>query len=823
MLKPTAHVFVLISILIALTLGSAIAIGQEADSQIRFIHGITDGPDVNIAIDGQVASLDLAPGSTTSYIRVPAGEHTISAIDSDTGTLLWSQSVQLSAGTEYSLVAVADGPSFFIISEDRSQIAAGSARLLVLHAAPGLGTVDITTGDGTGLATGLAPMNTLGTFDLPADGYQFLVTPQSSGTTVPVEANLTAGAFSLLVVTDSSSGPALIQAESAIPGDGNLVRFVNAAPGTTPAIFVDDALAVPALAFQSVTPFLSVTGDTVTFRVGSTEASVEIPSGQSGTTVVLMGTDSLQAIAYPTPLDANGIGSDMVLTSGINAIPGSSALSITLETDDASVNTPLIFNKAYGDGGDEAVFSPVSAGMVMAFTMDGRFGQVTVPAQAFYGGTFNTIVAVPGTAFSGPSVLVAPVSISRGITSAPSNVIASLPVEQLPPPAPTVAPTVSTSEVVISPAVPTATPFDGYTARVNLDPGANLQLRMLPSAEALSLGLAPSGIELVVNGREGAPVYAESAAPATEEPWEDPALGLDPEDPQADLDPAQTWLNVTMATSDGGSITAWVNALYVQMNPYRNRALKLAELPLVPGNQIGEAANTAVTPPPVLRDRVEVVVFNLDPGVNLNVRRLPDTTGEVLAGLPNGTVSTFVGLLLAPEGEPQPLDEENPWVFIEYQAPEGGVVTGWVSTLYVQYLWNGNPISLENLRQRELMPDYVPADRIGEISAGLTIGAPVPTVNPLRDVFVAEVILDPGANLHLRRQPDSASESIALIPANTQLVVDGRTEDGIWLRATFEGLQGFIASQFTVITFNGNLADASDVPVIPAEVTEDAS
>jgi uncharacterized protein YraI len=99
----------------------------------------------------------------------------------------------------------------------------------------------------------------------------------------------------------------------------------------------------------------------------------------------------------------------------------------------------------------------------------------------------------------------------------------------------------------------------------------------------------------------------------------------------------------------------------------------------------------------------------------------------------------------------------------------------------------------------------------------------VPTVNPLRDVFVAEVILDPGANLHLRRQPDSASESIALIPANTQLVVDGRTEDGIWLRATFEGLQGFIASQFTVITFNGNLADASDVPVIPAEVTEDAS
>ncbi len=200
-----------------------------------------------------------------------------------------------------------------------------------------------------------------------------------------------------------------------------------------------------------------------------------------------------------------------------------------------------------------------------------------------------------------------------------------------------------------------------------------------------------------------------------------------------------------------------------------------------------------------------VTVVNLDATANLNVRRTPETTSEVLAQLPLGTTAQFVGL-----------DENGEWVFLSYSASDGTTVTGWSSIDFLDFSYNGRAIDLAELAQRGLM-NTVDLSRRGE----KTIGAPpviAATVDPTIDAVVATVALDPGANLNLRRSPDVNAEVLAQIPSGTRVIVTERTADGQWLHATYEGADGWIAARtdtavFVTLSFNGAPYEINDVPV----------
>jgi uncharacterized protein YraI len=199
-------------------------------------------------------------------------------------------------------------------------------------------------------------------------------------------------------------------------------------------------------------------------------------------------------------------------------------------------------------------------------------------------------------------------------------------------------------------------------------------------------------------------------------------------------------------------------------------------------------------------------VFNLDAGVNLNIRRVPQTTGEVLARVPNGTVMEFLGI-----------NETRDWVFVRYTPTEGGSVTGWVGTGYVQYSFNNRPIDLEEMQTRNLLV-VTSDDERGEVTAGVPqVG--IPTVNPIsRDDIVATVVLDSGSNLNLRRNPNANAEVLIQLPSGTQAVVNGKSQDGLWLNVTFENTDGWIAAQtdtavFVYLTRDGEEVQIVDVPL----------
>lgn len=518
------------------------------------------------------------------------------------------------------------------------------------------------------------------------------------------------------------------------------------------------------------------------------------------------------AVVYGT-LDAPQV---MLLDAVTNPNPGDGFLQITHDVTDGSAvdiyanDTLVVPGLAYGAN---TVSFAVPAGeynvqLTEANTVNILGGDsititenanTTVTATADDSGLVLVAETEAGEAPAQSEVVVAPTES----TSAASEVVAAPAVTPQP------AQEVVVAQPTQAPSVPASTALP--TARVNLDPGANLQLRQYPNSEALSLGLAPAGAVMNVLGREGAPVQIEGLFSQEIQDqidaFVDPAEGIDP---KADIAPETTWLKVQYTTTDGGAIEAWVLSSFLEVTNIEGEPQRLAELDMVPNNAFGEAANTAVTPPPLPDNIVTAVVYNLNPGVNLQIRRTPDTFGESLGLVPNGTALEYLGFAIDDTQMPDVTTAEAAeWVYVRYIPAEGGDITGWVSTTYIEFYYRGDTIDFEEMDARTLLL-FEDISTRGELGSG-AVAPSRPTVDPLKDTYIATVVVDANANLQFRRTPDSFGESLGLVPSGTQLVVTARDTTGEWLLVTFEGQEGWIASDFIRLTFNGRAVELDEL------------
>lgn len=587
--------------------------------------------------------------------------------------------------------------------------------------------------------------------------------------------------------------------------DGSQVRFVHAVPAA-PAIdiYANGQLVIDELEFGEATTYVNAPVGIHNITVTATGTITplweqQITVGEdSALTMIASSSADLQFTAFEDDLAALAEGNARFLL--IHAIADGPAVDV-VTLDNSPIAQNLEYNRSVGT-------FDVPAGVydVVVLPAGGTLADAIVPSLSleFVAGSSN-IAIVYGTPTEPQAMLLsAATQGSEAAIELAENVVEGTDFAQ----SSVAAPDLSESEVVVStpaPAVPTAAPVvvsgddEGpATARVVLDPGANIQLRQYPDNDALSLGLAPSGTVFEVVGREGRPAsLVEGLPPPPEaETYVDPAEGLDEDE---DIDPEQTWLRVSYTTPDGGTILSWVNALYLDVRDAEGGRQRLADLDTVPLNLPGESIATEITPPSETEDRVVAVVYNLDPGVNLNIRRTPDSSGEVLARIPNGTVLEFVGT-----------NRSGDWVFVEYLPAEGGSVTGWAGSLYIRYELNGQRTDLEELEEEELLPDTVDEDERGRVRGEIE-QVVRPTADPLEDAVVADVALDAGANLHLRREPDSAAESLLLIPSGSRLQVSDITADNDWLQVTYEGTPGWIAADFVVLSFNGEFIETNQV------------
>jgi uncharacterized protein YraI len=846
---------ILIIVLVMLGIGVMGAGAQDDETgAFRFVHAIPGVSSIDIYTDGNLSVRNLNYGQASNYLNVPAGARQITVRPAGLTTNLWQQSVNAIPDRPKTLVAFRLDPlEFTSFEDDFSPLPLGDTRFQAVYAIGNGPSVDIVTNDMT-IASGLEPGNFIGIFDIASDAYMVTAFPsggpEENALLRPTLYGLVSNTSHMLLLYGTASIPSalLLTAPTAPDDDSAALRLAHGVAGA-PAVdvYLDDVLVAPALDFGDVTGHFMIPASDYQLELRASgentvllERTLAVDADSAVTAIAQGSVDDLFVSVYQD--DVAAINEATAVISVINTIPGST-VSVTLED-----GTLLADELTAGEAGVATSLEPTSQAVILTLTVDGQSVDLAQDATDFYGGVYYNIIAVEGSAFSPPTLVFAPTTLAQGIASAPGAdrmVIVEAPAVEEEPEIeiveevddPDVEFDVSTEAVeadeptpeppiVEQPAI-VATPAPVFpTARIVLDPGANLHLRQYPSSQALSLGLAPSGTVLIVNGREGAPIDPEgNELPVLDEQgeeteWVDPAELLEDDEDRSDLEPSTTWLNIVYETPDGGQIVAWVNSQYLDVRDTRGRPQVLAELPTVPGNRPGQAFDTAITPPPLPENRVTVRITGLDSGTNLNVRRTPVRTGEVLWTLPNGSAADFVAL-----------SETGEWVFIRYEPSEGGVVTGWVSTRFVLYEFRNRSIDLEEMEERgllEIAPEGEFCDGsilCGQIRADVQPAIAQPTRDPMRDAFVAEVRINPDANLNLRRTPNAQAEVIERIGSGERLIVEGRTEDGEWLLTSYNNQVGWIASAFVVLTYNDRIVELEDVPVVeldaPLEESDD--
>lgn len=268
------------------------------------------------------------------------------------------------------------------------------------------------------------------------------------------------------------------------------------------------------------------------------------------------------------------------------------------------------------------------------------------------------------------------------------------------------------------------------------------------------------------------------------------------------------------------------------------------------------------TNPPVqqIDNKVRGTV-NLDSGVNLQCREYPSPSAFSLGLVPNGTELEIRGYAGPSDPEVEtpfiPVDSEqfedptsaesfeDIWVSAYWTTPDGGTIDCWTRADFLLITYRNKFIrevedffALEELDLPVPVIQPIPFNYPGEVLDGTSITPPTPVVQ----VPIATVNVNSGVNLHIRRQPDATSESLALAPNGAGLVVIERTlivgeieeiepvgegtptptpptaTETAWLFVEYTGdngvaTRGWISSQYVALSLAGRKLELADIPV----------
>jgi hypothetical protein len=125
------------------------ASAQAGDARVRVLHASPDAPAVDVYVDGSEAISNLAFGSITDYVSLPAGNHAIKVFPASadgTGTpVIDVPALTVESGKDYTVAAagkVADiAPEVFV--DNNAAPAANTAHVRVVHLSPDAPNVDI--------------------------------------------------------------------------------------------------------------------------------------------------------------------------------------------------------------------------------------------------------------------------------------------------------------------------------------------------------------------------------------------------------------------------------------------------------------------------------------------------------------------------------------------------------------------------------------------------------------------------------------------------------------------------------------------------------
>lgn len=303
-----------------------------ATGKLQVLHASPDAPPVNVFVDGTevLSAVDYKDGSARLTLDAGTYEIRIDALlPNGSTTVIGPLDLSIAADTTYSAVAVgkvSDGSlAPLVLTQDDTQVAAGSARAFVLHAAPDAPAVDVfVTTPGADLSA-TAPLGSfsfqesLGPVEVTAGDYQIRVTVAGDPTAVVYDSGTVtlADGSDLLLSAVANTGPGNSPISIALldgTGSAEIVdaatparlRVVHASPDApnVDVIANDSITLVSDLAFPNSTGFLSV--DPATYNVKVTaagnasavviDADLTLDAGVSYDVIAIDNLASIQAL-----------------------------------------------------------------------------------------------------------------------------------------------------------------------------------------------------------------------------------------------------------------------------------------------------------------------------------------------------------------------------------------------------------------------------------------------------------------------------------------------------------------------------------------------
>jgi len=832
-------------------------------ARVRFLHAAPGAPNVDVYVDGARVAMDLAFGEATPHFTLDGQQHNVALRQSGTGPdspALLEVPVPLVPSLAFTVVVQGSaGALEAALYEDiLDEISPGMARLTAINAIADAPPLDVLTGEGGPLLQGVSYGAQFGTVNINTGVQSLLIVPAGGAVESALatlgDVPLRSGklyTFVALGTLDGDVQPSALVLETAVnlPADGVRVQVGHGSPDAGAVdVYAGDTLIAPSLELGDLTGHLPLpAGDyTLALRAAGAPAAdapllsqeVALSAANPAVTVVATGSAADGSLGLQVFDDAVGeVTPTTARVAVINAVPDTTA---TASVSDRA-QTVLASDLAASAQAAPVDLAPADYMLSVGVTGEDSPVDLVVPQQSYYGGVYYTVLAYGGGgAPLDARVSATPIEVTPASVPVAAQAVAAVPtptaipaeaapevVEATPPlssgeaapaeaqpavvePSPTPIPVdgatelVQTTptpagEVVAQPAAPTPAPLvpqaTAPTAYVDLNPGANLHCREYPSSTARSLGLIPTGTTLTVIGRPG-----EATLPDTGDPTPLPTPVIEAV--------ADMWLAVRWQPAGGGEVSCWVNAQYLRVE-WQGRVLdtleELLELPEYPFNTAGEVVGADVKPPTPVFNAV-IATVELEPGVSLQLRRLPDTTAESLALVPAGAQLEILGQAEAPSeglvGQPT-----NPnWYYVRYRTENGGATIGWVSAQYLS-----GPTKLS----RPVPQEEIPLVEVTEQGYFEQPGV-APVIPAEQQKVMGTVNVNPGANLNLRDRPTQDGRVVLGIPSGASMVINGRNADGSWVQVTYAStsgdLEGWVAAQYLLITRAGQ---AYDVMLLP--------
>lgn len=866
MLRKTLIFFMLMAMLVPLVgqpSEPTVSQAQTASPEVlvRFVHAFEPGtPQVDLYMNGNLVAANIGYKQATPHLLFPTGNYLFElrlAGSPNTAEPNATARFDLASSNSFRHVTIviqasATGePELAFYTDDLTPTAVGNVRFNAIHTVADAGPVDLVWPGGVFLGA-IAFGQESSTIDPPVAEYA--VTVNAAGTSTVLFDLGTISTISNMLYTvvivqnptvDTVDIEAFVLEIPFFPLNNTPTVLTSIVHGSNDAGAVDvyfnetriAARLLPGAVTKHV-PLPAGQGE-LKFRPAGSPANSE--AAHTATVSLLSETGALTVVAL------GSLGDETFTVEAFEDVvvdlePTTARVRVINALGDRPVNelsvgtTVLATSLAEFTAGDATDLA--SGVYTLNAEIDVNAGPIlpSVTDQSFVGGTFYNILVYNnstldepiGLTLQGTQVNTTSASMPGAITLSPP-IAATTPeatsvTTQATPAATPIPPVVTTPPPVIStpaPVVVTELPQRELIARVSLDEGVNLQCREYPSADAFSLGLVPNGTELELVGYAGpADPEGEPVTPVVDGTFDDPESATEFEG---------IWLRLNWFKPEGGVLTCWSRADFLLIT-YRDASRTLFvdtveeffsyresddpfRPPLVervPYNFPGGAEDTPIVPPtPVAAPPTATV--NVDPGVNLNLRRLPDPASEIVARVPGGTDLLIIErtqvTLEAGVGVPTLPD----WLYVEYDSG-AGAVTGWISVEYVLLSRGGRTLPLEEI---PVADEVLPGE--GSIESGSTGAAtPAPFANT---VFGA---LNTTGNLNLREAPNAESTVLLAIPPGAVVVVLGRNGDGTWLNVRYEvagtgASTGWVQASFVNVTQGGVAVPVRNLPITSGE------